>query len=366
MEYRNLVVLLAFLCAVTGGTAVNFLAKRAALNVPPIALNGWRTLTAAAIVLLPALWLGVPLRLTFAEFWQYTLLAALTMAIPHALIFFALRNLSVTETTVAFVEAAVLGVVIVYLLAGGRGVSAASVFCAVLSLVGLAVFLGIGPSRFPVSTGDGFILAAAVATAFGMILSGTKPLQTQQHAMKASAVLETSTKELKEARENKGASKGQLRQLEQQVENLRLQVNLGRSLRKTLFSCALAGSGTLAALAGMNLIRRRKQPSGVGVDPVETTQSLVPVPARSSWPWVITLAVVGNCLTWFSVFLLIEFGQLILAAAVVAAIPVATELANYIWFPPGITNRRQRIGGAMVLASLAALIWFQFAPVAYP
>jgi drug/metabolite transporter (DMT)-like permease len=79
----------------------------------------------------------------------------------------------------------------------------------------------------------------------------------------------------------------------------------------------------------------------------------------ASWPWIVALAVVGSCLTWFSMFLLIEFGQLVLAAAVIAVVPVTTEIANYVWFTPVINTPQQWLGGALLLGSVGALIWFQ-------
>src|SRR5882672_8106012 len=129
LERKRIAVVAAFCCAVVCGTAVNFLAKRAALTEPPIALSGWRTLTAALILLFPMLMFHISMRVSPSEIRFYLVYAFLTMGVPQALIFFGLRKLGVAETTVAFVEAAVLGIVVVYLLASRKTISKGALIC---------------------------------------------------------------------------------------------------------------------------------------------------------------------------------------------------------------------------------------------
>jgi drug/metabolite transporter (DMT)-like permease len=322
----NAVIPLAFACSVASGTAVNFLigfiAKtpatlpgrwgRIEAVIQAVALNGERTVIAAGLLCLPVLWYGVNLRFSFAELWRYILLAALTMAIPHALIFSGMGVFGSTATNVAFIESAVLGLVVVYLFAGGRGIGVVSLVLAVLSLAGLAILLGVGPIISPV--GDGLVLASAFVTAFGMILS--EKLNVRVYAPESLAA---------------GA------------EGRPFVIKAKWSLRKTFVSCVIAGSGTLMAVAAVNWTLRMPGPA-------------VSLPSPGAWPWIIALALVGNCVFWFSFFLLIELKKLILAAAAVAAMPVATELTNQLFFKPVIITPLQWVGAVIVIVSLAALI----------
>lgn len=309
IDRRNLAILSAFSCAVVCGTAVNFLAKRAALDEPPIALNGWRTLVAAVILGLVMLAWRSPFRSTKRELIRYFVIAALAMAIPHALIFVALRNGDASETTLAFAEAAVLGVVMVYLFASSKRFGWLPVMCVLSTFAGLALFLGIRPGDLMLNTGDMIALFASLSLGFGLIIDAwTAPRSSQQ--LVSPSVL----------------------------DKCRLAV------KKTFFTCLFSGCGTLLILA---------------VASSASGQQHVRIPAADSWQWIAVLAVVGSCLTWLSMFTLIAFEKLELAAAVIAAVPVTTELANYVWFTPTVATSMQWFGGLVVLMALGILIRVQ-------
>ena len=221
-----------------------------------------------------------------------------------------------TPTTVAFIEAAILGLVVIYLFAEGRPIGVPSVFLAILAVVGLFVLLGVGTVKAPV--GDGLVLVSAFVTAFGMLLA--EKLNVAAYAPDAEAVVD-----------------------ETQVFRKRVK----GSLRKTFVCCLIAGVGTLVSVALANVAFRMPGPP-------------VPMPAPNAWPWIVTLALVGNCVFWFSFFLLIELKQLVLAAAAVAASPVVTELVTQFWFRrPVITTLPQWIAAIVVTGSLGILIALQ-------
>jgi drug/metabolite transporter (DMT)-like permease len=333
----HVVISAALLGAIVSGTAINFLIGFIAKSpttlpgqwgriqgvIQAVTMNGVRTVVAAAILLLPVVWFGVDLRFRFAELWRYILLACVTMAIPHALIFSGMGVYGATATNVAFIETAVLGLVIVYLFAEGRSIGIVSMISAFLALVGLAVLLQVGVGAATV--GDGLVLASAFVTAFGLILA--EKLDVRAHYTLATG----------------GPATGVLISSEKAKW----------ALRKTFVSCLIAGLGTLLVVAIVNPALKMPGPP-------------VLLPPASAWPWVVALALVGNCAFWYSFFLLIELKQLVLAAASVAAIPLMTELTNHLFFKPVIKTPTQWIGAITVLVSLAVLIKVQLRPLREP
>lgn len=318
---NKLLVITAFICAVVSATAVNFLGAIKVPSIPPttpdgmpvwvspFAINGSRTLLAGAILLLPTILLGVRMRLSSGDFWRYTLIATTTMAIPQSLIFLGLQVLGVTPTTVAFVESALIGIVFVYLLRDPRKrITTTAVVAAAFSIIGLALFLGVTPQSFPLTTGDFAILGATVVTGVGLILADKFVFRVH---------------------DGEKAKK---------------------SLRKTFFTCIIAGVEVLVTIGIVNLV----------LAATGKPYATLSVPALiGAWKLLATLAVVGSIMTWFSIFLLIAWEQLALAAAVVAAIPVTTEIANRIWFTPTDMASPQWVGGGIVIVSLSILILVQ-------
>ena len=325
MRWKETATPVVFLSAVIFGTATNLLIKHAAPEEASIALNGWRTFLAAAILLVPVLLFRIRVKLSPVELRWYVVLGAFTLAIPHALIFVATRDKDVTPTTLAFIEAAILGVVVVYLMASGRRVGVGAVVSTVLTFVGLVVFLGLGPEGLQFAIGDVLVVAAAVATAVGLIIA---------------------------------------EKIEPRAEDRSFQGRSKRSTKKTFFANLLSGAGTLGAIAATNLILNSLNASG---------SPLVPVPAQDSWIAVLSLAVVGSCLTWFSMFLLIESGHLVLAAGAIAVVPITQHIASIVCQPlnqyldvgnkitPEVKTLFQWGGGVIVLISIGVLIWLQLA-----
>jgi hypothetical protein len=182
-------------------------------------------------------------------------------------------------------------------------------------LVGLAIFLGIRLGSFALSTGEILVVAASLATGAGLLV-----------AEKMKPDPETS-----------------------------LEAKVRASTKKTFYTCLISGGGTTVTLAALNLLPQNTLQRFPALDLLTQQQ----FPAGNTWIWIVALALVGNCLTWLSVFLLIAFDETILAAAAMATAPVMTEIANYLWFKPTVTSQGQWLGGLMVLLALSGLIWLQ-------
>jgi drug/metabolite transporter (DMT)-like permease len=308
-----IVVVTAFLIALVSGAALNILAGQKVNGVSPIVVNGTRTLLAAGMLGVLAAILGIRLHVRRSVFWRYFLIAMLTMAVPHSLIFVGRQLFGVSATALSLIEAAIVGVVVVYLLAEGKRISKMSVALAVMTIVGLTVF--VNPTGL--KAGDGIILIAAVVTAFGLILAERiKPPAPTVESVSATPYLP----------------------------------HLETAMRKTTLSAASSGGVILLVVALVNLI---------GIALSKPTIPVAASPLLANWGLILGLAVAGSILTWFSLFLLIDLGHLFLAAAAIAAIPVATEIYNVIRGASEINSTQQWLGGLVVMVSLGGLIWNQ-------
>ena len=316
----DIVVVLSFLTAVISGAALNIIAGKKIAGVSPVVVNASRTLLASAILAVVAVLWGVPLlSASGLTLWKYFVLAMLTMALPHSLIFIARQHFDVSATALALIEAAIVGVVLVYLLAGGKYVSPLAVALAVTTILGLTIF--VNPKQL--KRGDALILVAALVTAFGFIAA--------EH-IKAPKIVAPLLVDV-------GAFTLDL-------------PNLGESLRKTTLTTASSGGTVLLVVWLVNLacaaLAKPKVPVAVG-------------PLLANWGLLLSLAIAGSILTWFSLFVLIDLGHLFLAASAVAATPVATEVYSAIRRKSEINTVHQWLGGLVVMASLAGLIWVQLA-----
>ena len=169
------IVYTAYPCFVLSAVAVNFLAKWGSLTIPPLALNGLRLAVAGVVLLAVALLTRVSLSAK-RDLWRFAVVGLLTMALPQALLFYALSR-TATPNIAAFAEATVPGIVLIYVLAETRLLQWKPLMCILAALAGLAVFLFTDPvAKIGGATIDILlVLISAAATAGGLILSSILP-----------------------------------------------------------------------------------------------------------------------------------------------------------------------------------------------
>ena len=318
---KKIIIFLTFVCGLGAATSVNYLGKDAAVAMTALTLNSMRLLVGAVILALIGIALGLRLRPSPRHLWRYALIGPLNMALPQGLLFMGLRSYGARPIDAAITEAAIPGLILVYLFASQRRLTWGALTAATAVLLGLAAFLGFfnGMAQSPtaMTAGFWFLIVSAVFTSVGLICDDRMTWPTEPAAMDTwhcSMVHKT---------------------------------QVAKSLRKTLFGSLFSGVLTLMFIPVLNPL--------LGENAVQ----VLAVPF-SAWPGVVALALVGTCLTWFSIFLLIQMQQMILIVALVAGIPVVSAAYNilsgrsdhalqgYEWF-----------GGALLIVSLFALIYAQ-------
>jgi hypothetical protein len=243
------------------------------------------------------------------------------MAVPQGLLFMGLRNYGARPIDAAITEAAIPGLILIYLFASQRRITWRALIAATMVLLGLASFLGFfnGMAQAPIrmTTGSWFLLVSAVFTSFGLICDDKMAWPAEPAAVKT---------------------------WRWQVVH---KAQVTKSLRKTLFGSLISGVLTLMLIPVLNPV--------LG----ERAVQVLAVPT-SAWPGIVALALVGTCLTWFSIFLLIQMQQMVLIVALVAGIPVVSAAYNL------LSGRFERalqgyewFGGALLIVSLFALIYVQ-------
>ena len=149
---RELGTLIVFGCGLGAATAVNYLGKEAAAAMTALTLNGMRLVVGAGILALVGIALGLRLKPSGPHLWRYALIGPLNMAIPQGLLFMGLRSYDARPIDAAITEAAIPGLILVYLFATQRRLTWGALVTAAIVLLGLATFLGllsgttIGPS----------------------------------------------------------------------------------------------------------------------------------------------------------------------------------------------------------------------------
>lgn len=320
-EERKVITLLTFLCGLGSATSVNYLGKDAAAAMSSLTLNSMRLLVGAVILTLVGMTCRLPLRPSRQHLWRYALVGPLNMAIPQGLLFMGLRNYGARPIDAAITEAAIPGLILVYLFATQRRITWGALIAATMVLLGLAAFLGFfnGMAQAPthMTSGSWFLIVSAVFTSFGLICDDNMAWPAEPAATDSSrwqAIHKT---------------------------------QVTKSLRKTLFGSLISGVLTLLLIPILSPLL------------VDNATQVLAVPS-SAWPGVVGLALVGTCLTWFSIFLLIQMQQMVLIVALVAGIPVVSTaydlltgrsehaLQGYEWF-----------GGTLLVVSLFTLIYVQ-------
>jgi hypothetical protein len=72
------------------------------------------------------------------------------------------------------------------------------------------------------------------------------------------------------------------------------------------------------------------------------------------------LALVGTCVTWFSIFLLIQMKQMVLIVALVAGIPVVSAAYDTLSSRTELVLQgHEWFGGGLLVVSLLALVYMQ-------
>lgn len=318
---RKIVTLLTFVCGLGAATAVNYLGKDAAAAMTALTLNSVRLLVGAAILALVGVSLGLRLQPSGQHLWRYALIGPLNLALPQGLLFMGLRSYGARPIDAAITEAAIPGLILVYLFASQRRVTWGALVTAGTVLLGLAAFLGLfnPTAQAPTSmtAGSWILLASAVLTSFGLICDDRMAWPAEPAATRAWRW--------------QGIHKTQVT----------------KSLRKTLFSSLISGVGTLMLIPILNPL--------LGANAVQ----VMAVPA-SAWPGVMALALVGTCITWFAIFLLIQMQQMVLIVALVAGIPVVSAVYDYLSSrSEHVLQSHEWFGGALLVASLFALIYVQ-------
>jgi drug/metabolite transporter (DMT)-like permease len=298
-----------FLLAVVAATALNFLIAKARLNLTPIACSGARLLMSAAVLFLVGTLLGVAWNSrSITQLLAYSLVGLLTMALPHALIFTCLRpgkdgRRLANPTLVAIIEASIVGFILVYLVVASPTIAWLQVMLGGISLVGIFFFFD---NTYSGSSRLGFILLliAAISTSIGIILL-----------------------------DYLGGAKGELSD------------NLRQSVERLFYGTLCSGLATFAFVCIVKLFANE-----------EVKSSVARIRALESFIWLLILAVFGTGLTWLALFMLVELRHPLLAASVAVAVPVTTEIVNWMMDWEGIKSRRQLVGAIIVMLALTALM----------
>ncbi len=317
---HKIVTLFVFLAGLGALTAVNFLGKEAANKMDALPLNGSRLLVGASIFGVVSLLLGLSLRASREHMWRYGIAAVLNMALPQALLFEGLRNYGARTIDAAVIEAAIPGLILIYLFTGHRRFQWRSLVAASIALVGLVVFLGILDMQTDISamrTGSWLLLVSAVVTSIGLITDDKMKWPSEPRPKK----------EWNNTIIGKAA--------------------ISKSLRKSLYCSAIAGTLTLASVPLLNWFL-----------PPEIFSETITVPP-SAWPAIFALALVGTCISWFAIFYLIQIKQLILVVAMVAGVPIVTAIFNIISGRPSAQNLHEWLGGVVLLIALGYLVKLQ-------
>ena len=318
---RSIVVIFTFVCGLGAATAVNYLGKDAAVAVTALTLNSTRLLVGATILALVGAALGVRLRPSSQHLWRYALIGPLNMAVPQGLLFMGLRTYGARPIDAAIMEAAIPGLILVYLFTRQQRITWASLCIAVAVLLGLSVFLGLftqmGMQTTEMTAGSWILLASAIFTSIGLICDDRMawPLELPvTHEWRWQRVTKTS---------------------------------ISKSLRKTLFGSLISGLLTLMFIPLCNRL--------LGAQAAQ----VLTVPA-SAWPGVVILALVGTCITWFAIFLLIQMQQMVLIVALVAGIPVVSAVYNYLsGRSEAPLQTYEWFGGTILIVSLCAMVYMQ-------
>jgi drug/metabolite transporter (DMT)-like permease len=297
------------------------LGKDAAAAMTALTLNGMRLVVGAVILAFIGIALGIRLRPSGQHLWRYAVIGPLNMAIPQGLLFMGLRSYDARPIDAAITEAAIPGLILVYLFASRRRVTWEVLVTAATVLLGLAVFLGLhnGMMLEPdqMTMGSWLLLSAAMLTSVGLICDDrmTWPEEPAvQREWRWKMVHKT---------------------------------QVTKSLRKTLFGSLISGIGTLLLIPILNLLLAD-----------HATQVLTAPP--SAWPGVVMLALVGTCVTWFSIFLLIQMKQMVLIVALVAGIPVVSAAYDTLSSRTELVLQgHEWFGGGLLVVSLLALVYMQ-------
>ena len=318
---RKIGILITFGCGLGAATAVNYLGKDAAAAMTALTLSGMRLVVGAVILALLGIALGLRLKPSGPHLWRYALIGPLTMAIPQGLLFMGLRSYDARPIDAAITEAAIPGLILVYLFATQRRVTWGALVTAASVLLGLATFLGLlnGMTLDPdqMTMGSWLLLAAAILTSFGLICDDrlTWPQEpAAQREWRWKIVPKT---------------------------------QVAKSLRKTLFGSLISGIGTLLLIPILNPLLAHQATQVMTVPP-------------DAWPGVVILALVGTCITWFSIFLLIQMQQMVLIVALVAGIPVVSAAYDTLSGRAGhVLQGHEWLGGGLLVISLLALVYIQ-------
>jgi drug/metabolite transporter (DMT)-like permease len=288
---RTIVTLLTFMCGLGAATAVNYLGKDAAATMSALTLNGTRLLVGAVILALVGIVLGLRLRPPGQNLWRYALIGPLNMAMPQGLLFMGLRTYGARPIDAAIAEAAIPGLILVYLFTRQRRITWGSLSIAGAVLLGLTVFLGfftrMEAQTTEMTVGSWLLLASAVLTSVGLICDDRMAWPMEPPAKR------------------------------EWRWRMVTKTSVTKSLRKTLFGSLISGLLTLMLIPVCNML--------LGMHAAQ----VITVPA-SAWPGVVMLALVGTCITWFAIFLLIQMQQMVLIVALVAGIPVVSAAYNYL------------------------------------
>jgi drug/metabolite transporter (DMT)-like permease len=281
----------AYVFFVLSAVAVNFLAKWGSADVDAIALSGMRLTTGGLILFILALCLGVGVRIG-RDIWRYALVALTAIALPQAILFAALSGM-VTPNDASLAEATIPGIVFFYQLAQPREKDWLSGLFVVLSMGGLVVFLlrGTGQTALPDVL---LLLLSAAITAAGLLMTKILPSSP------------TST----------------------------LRDKLMGSLQKNVYVTCIAG---VATLVFMWLIK----PDHIVI-------------AQNGWSWILALALIGTCLGWGSLFLLLA-EDVLMASSAIIAIPIVTAAVTAL-ATKTLPSFTEMLSAILVVISLSCLV----------
>ena len=312
-------VLLCFVVAVVAQTAVNILAKEAAPSIDPLVLSGTRLFVGAALLAIIGGLAGFRFKPSGATSNErkktsinYVIVGFLNMALPHALLFIGLRQYARVPLDAALVEAAVPGVVLVYVLSQRDRTHPVSALSAVLAFLGLIVFMKI-PWLRSIPSGWAFLMGSALVSSLGLIVDDR-------------------------IRWPKADNRNTWR-FEEHVPRHKVE----GSWRKSFFAAGAACILTMLAVP-------------FTADP--STQLLVPI---EDWPSIIALAIAGTCLVWLCIFFLISQEQLLLVAVLLCAVPIPTYLYHAFFSEVSSLQWNEWVGALAILVTVPIIVRLEIA-----
>jgi drug/metabolite transporter (DMT)-like permease len=225
------------------------------------------------------------------QFPKFLLLALSVFLLPHSLIAIALRMGNINEMDVSIIEGGIVGVVLAYLFFKTRILSPWIIVPSSIVILVLGAYLMLDSKLLTI--GGISLVASSLLTGAGLIIAEKM----------------TSSSSSEEAKEDNAPKPKYFDLIESTKKTIVvsfLSLAVGSVMALTLWALQIPGVAS---------------PTGMQFTIIPTWADVV-----SSFP----LAIVGSIMTWFCLFLLIQWEKLDLAALSIGLMPIATQFITYV------------------------------------